>query len=131
MNRVFRDTVAAKVGNFDEIHGYQVDLMMNTYRHRGKGVQLDVMDYIWNEMTLVAILKRVPAYCPYVMAHILHKSAVTRAVLPTLRLVQHKARSLQVNNHETPDEAQDLEVDPGVFAEDTPRPRTRRGSRKG
>ena len=62
MNRIFRDTVAAKVGNFDEIHGYQVDLMVNTYRNRGKGIQLDVMDYIWNEMTLVAILKRVPAY---------------------------------------------------------------------
>ena len=38
LNRVFRDTVAAKVGNFDQIHGYQVDLMVNTYNNRGKGI---------------------------------------------------------------------------------------------
>ena len=46
MNRVFRDTVAAKVGNFDQIHGYQVDLMVNTYVNKGKGIRLDVMDFL-------------------------------------------------------------------------------------
>ena len=134
LNRIFRDTVAAKGCNFDQIHGYQVDLLVNTYRNRGKGIQLDVMDYMWNEMTLIAILRRVPAYCPYVMALILNKSIVTHDVLPTLRLVQHKAGSLQVKNHETPDGAQNLEEDLELFGdEEIPRRTTRshRGSRKG
>ena len=68
------------------------------------------------------------------MALILHKSAVTRVVLPTLRLVQHKSRSLLVKNHETPDEAQNLEEDPGMFGDEEIPMRTtrsRQGSRKG
>ena len=92
------------------------------------------MDYIWNEMTLIAIVRRVPAFCPYVMALILHKSAVTHAILPTLRLVQHKPRSLLVKDHEQPTGAPNLEDDIGLFGdEEIPRHTThsRHGSRKG
>ena len=48
--RVFRETVAAKVGNIDQIHSYLVDLMVHTHRNRGKGIKLDVMDFMWHEM---------------------------------------------------------------------------------
>ena len=92
------------------------------------------MDYIWNEMTLVAILRRVPAFCPYIMALIVHKSAMVRAMLPTLRLMPHKARSLQVKDHEQPDGAPNLEDDTGLFGDEevpTRSARSRRGSRKG
>ena len=138
MNRIFRDTIAPKVGNVDQIHGFQVDLLVNTYKNRGKGLQLDVMDFIWNEMTLVAALRRVPSFCPYIMALILEKSVVAKAILPSLRLVQHKSRGLIVKVHETPfgapDPAQDEEMDPGLFGTNGApmrSTRSRRGSRKG
>ena len=92
LNRVFRETMAPKVGNVDQIHGFQVDHMVNTYRNHGKGLRLDVMDYIWNEMILVCTMKRVPAFCPYVWALIMDKSKVAKAVVDTLRLVQHKPK---------------------------------------
>ena len=70
----------------------------------------------------------------YIMALILDKSVVARAILPTLRLVQHKSRSLTIKDHETPAGAQNLEEDPGLFGDEAPTRRTtrsRRGSRKG
>ena len=127
--------MAPKVGNIDQIHGFQVDLLVNTYRNRGKGLRLDVMDYIWNEMTLVCTMKRVPAFCPYVWALIMDKSKVAKAVVDTLRLVQHKPKGLIIKNHVAPPGApQDVEMDPSLFGDDgtSTRPaRSRRGSRKG
>ena len=111
---------------------------MNTHKNRGKGLRLDVMDFMWNEMTLVATQRRVPSFCPYVMTLILDKSAAAKAALPTLRLVQHKARSLIIKDHPAPPggPAQDLddEMDPGLFrTEEAPlrSSRSRRGSRRG
>ena len=138
MNRIFRDTVAPKVGNVDQIHGYQVDLLVNTHKNHGKGLRLDVMDFIWNEMTLVATQRRVPSFCPYIMALIVDKSQTVKAALPTLSLVKHKQRGLIIKDHPAPPgaPAQDLddEIDPGLFRnEEAPMrsSRSRRGSRRG
>src|SRR3954465_15663650 len=102
LNRVIRDTVAPKVGNLDQTHGFQVDLLVNTYNNHGKGLKLDIMDFIWNEMTLICTSKRVPAFCPYVMALIMNKSRLAQEVVPTLRLIQHKSRTLLIKDHPAP-----------------------------
>jgi hypothetical protein len=47
---VYRETISAKTGNFNEIHGFNVDLMFRTYENRGKGLKLNVMDFLRNEM---------------------------------------------------------------------------------
>ena len=41
---------AVKVGNWDEIHGNLIDLLIEPQRHQGKGERLDVMDYLYHEM---------------------------------------------------------------------------------
>jgi hypothetical protein len=36
MFQVYRETIAAKVGNFDEFPGFVIDLMLHTQENRGK-----------------------------------------------------------------------------------------------
>jgi hypothetical protein len=36
LHRIFRETISAKTGNFDEMHGFTVDLMYRSYTNRGK-----------------------------------------------------------------------------------------------
>jgi hypothetical protein len=135
LNRVIRDTVAPKVGNLDQIHGFQVDLLVNTYNNRGKGLKLDIMDFIWNEMTLICTSKRVPAFCPYVMALIMNKSRLAQEVVPTLRLIQHKSRTLLIKDHPAPPGAPHVpseeDYDTGLFGDDGPSSRPARSSRRG
>jgi hypothetical protein len=50
MLRIYRETVAVKVGNVDEIHSFVIDLMLQTHLRKGKGVKMDVMDCLWNQM---------------------------------------------------------------------------------
>lgn len=137
MNRIIRETIAPKVGNVDQIHGFQVDFLVKAHENKGKGLRLDVMDFLWNEMTLVVTQRRVPSYCPYVMALIESKSTAVQEVLPTLRLIEHKEKHITIKDHPAPDDAPrqdaDAEIDPGLFGyEAPPMPsRSRRGSRRG
>ena len=50
MNRVYLNTIAVKGGNFDEIHSYHIDLMLQTYLHEDSLEPLDVMDVLWNDL---------------------------------------------------------------------------------
>ncbi|KAK1630876.1 hypothetical protein QYE76_005191 [Lolium multiflorum] len=50
MNRIYRSTINPKHTNHDEVHGFLVNLLARTHEMRGRGKQLDVMDYIWHEM---------------------------------------------------------------------------------
>jgi hypothetical protein len=46
MLRIYHKTIACKVGNFDEIHGFLVDLMAKTHLMKGQNVKLDVMNFL-------------------------------------------------------------------------------------
>jgi hypothetical protein len=59
MLRVYQETISAKTGNFDEIHGFNVDLMCETHRRRGKGEKLNVMDFLLHEMHQAMVERRV------------------------------------------------------------------------
>jgi hypothetical protein len=48
MLRIHRETITAKVGNFDEIHSFVIDLLVQTHLRRGKRMKMDVMDCLWN-----------------------------------------------------------------------------------
>jgi hypothetical protein len=65
--------LAAKTGNFDEMHGFVVDLMFRSHENRGLGRKLNVMDYIFHEMKNAMIERKVPPYGPYIQALIMKK----------------------------------------------------------
>ena len=67
MLRIYRSVLNPKVGNFDQVHGFLVDMMVLTHLKRGKGLQLDVMDFIWHEMHYVVVMRKTPPFAPYVM----------------------------------------------------------------
>ena len=67
MLRVYRFVLNPKVGNFDQIHGFLVNMMVLTAQKRGQGLQLDVMDYIWHEMHYAVVMRKTPPFAPYVM----------------------------------------------------------------
>ena len=65
MLRIYRETINPKGGNFDEIHNFEVDLMYNSFIMQGKGMKLDVMDYIYNELWTFVMEKKLPPYAPF------------------------------------------------------------------
>ncbi|KAK1664063.1 hypothetical protein QYE76_052222 [Lolium multiflorum] len=64
MNCIYRSTINPKHTNHDEVHGFLVNLLVRTQEMRGRGKQLDVMDYIWHEMRDCAFLRKLPQYGP-------------------------------------------------------------------
>jgi hypothetical protein len=50
MHHIYREVLNPKPGNIDQIHGFMIDLMILTHQNRGSGLQLDVMDVLWNEL---------------------------------------------------------------------------------
>jgi hypothetical protein len=73
MKRVFRFTVNPNKGNHDEVHGFLVDLLVLTHRNKGCGNQLDSMDYIWLAMRDCALVRKLPAFAPYILRLICRK----------------------------------------------------------
>jgi hypothetical protein len=55
--RIYRENIAAKVGNFDEVHGFIVNLMVNSHKMKGTGIPLDVMNFLYNEIYFGVIEK--------------------------------------------------------------------------
>ena len=68
MLRIYRDVLNPKVGNFDQVHGYLVNMMVLSATKRGAGQKLDVMDYLWIKMHYAIVMRKTPPYAPYVMA---------------------------------------------------------------
>ena len=62
MHRIFRNTVLPWVGNFDQVHGRLIDLMVVSSHMVGKGKQLDVMNILWNEIHEVIMKRTVPIF---------------------------------------------------------------------
>jgi hypothetical protein len=64
---IFRENLAAKVGNFDEVHGFIVNLLVNSHKMKGSGMPLDVMDFLYNELYFGVIEKCSCPFAPFVM----------------------------------------------------------------
>ena len=111
LHRIFRETVAPRAGNVDEIHAFMVDIMMATYHHRDSGLPMDVMDVIWNEMVCATFQRRVPPFAPYIMALIISKCPVIARDLPSLRLATHRHKNLLIKTHLKPRNADGQIVD--------------------
>lgn len=67
MHRIYRAIIKPKVGNFDEIHGFLIDLLLLTHQMKGQGRRLDVMDFIWHEMWHVVVNKKNICFAPLIM----------------------------------------------------------------
>jgi hypothetical protein len=98
LHRIFWETTSAKTGNFDEMHGFTVDLMFRSHANRGKGLKLDVMDYLLHEMSQAMFDRRVPPYAPYIQALI--NATWARTVGPhltdSLLLTGHSVKALRI-----------------------------------
>ena len=62
MLRIYRSVLNPKVRNFDQVHGFLVNMMVLTAQKRGKGQQLDVMDYIWYELHYAIVGRKTPPF---------------------------------------------------------------------
>jgi hypothetical protein len=106
MNRIYRSTINPKHTNHDEVHGFLVNLLVRTHELRGRGKQLDVMDYIWHEMRDCAFLRKLPQYAPYLMRLICIKwdqegrGDLLEQCRPNVTI--HKEKSPLVKDHDLP-----------------------------
>jgi hypothetical protein len=73
MHCMYRAVLNPKVGNVNEIHAFLIDLLYITHQNRGSGVQLDVMDYLWNEIQLAIYYRKRPPFAPHVMKFLCQK----------------------------------------------------------
>jgi hypothetical protein len=101
---VYCETISAKTGNFDEIHGFNVDLMFHIHENRGKGQKLNVMDFVRNEMHQAMVERRVPPYGPYIQKLISHKWQVTTGhrLEQEMTITIHQEKCLRVKKHAEP-----------------------------
>ncbi|KAK1665502.1 hypothetical protein QYE76_053661 [Lolium multiflorum] len=106
MNRIYRSTINPKDTNHDEVHGFLVNLLVRTDEMRGRGRQLDVMDFIWHEMRDCAFLRKLPQYAPFIMRLICLKwdqegrGDLLEQCRPNITV--HKEKSPLVKNHDPP-----------------------------
>jgi hypothetical protein len=76
--RISHANISPSGGNNDDIRGGLVNLLHFTYvtyeeGETGANKNIDVMHYIFSEMHLALIDKKVPPYAPYIMKHIMDK----------------------------------------------------------
>ena len=64
LSKIFRRTIMIKAGDKSAIRAYMVNLMHFTKPNRQK--KIDVMDFMFTEITLGTLEKRKPAYGPYI-----------------------------------------------------------------
>jgi hypothetical protein len=104
MLRVYRETISAKTGNFDEVHGFNVDLMYHTHMNRGKGMKLNVMDFLLNEMHQAMVERRVPPYGPYIQKLINTKwlALTSRRLEQEMNITVHEEKCLRLKKHAHP-----------------------------
>jgi hypothetical protein len=123
MHRIFRNTVLPRVGNFDQIHGRLIDLMVISSEMVGQGKKLDIMDILWNEIHEVIMKRHVPIFGSLIMKLIVHAWVKKKFPLELLDndtpLIAHSVKDLNRNKHLKPlipnDEAyntEDEENDP-------------------
>lgn len=82
-----------------------MDLMLATHTRKGKGVPLDVPDFLWLEMYYCVINRKVPTLCPYIMAFLNAKWAKRMPGVPLTsidKLIVHEPKKLKKKNHPQP-----------------------------
>ena len=118
LHRVYRETIAPRVGNWDEVHGYMFDLLKLSYENQGKGKKLDVMDWMWNDLWSTIIDRRAPIYGPYIMKLIRRKWALKKNGEDIMKdgspVVAHLVKELRIKAHLPP---KTKPIDPEVAAE--------------
>ena len=120
MFRIFRETLTPRVGNWDQVHGYLIDLLLQCFLRKGSGEKLDVMDVMFEELWSAIADKRVPIYAPYIMRLICGKWALLhreRIDLSGIPLVPHLEKKLRKKNHVLP---KDRTVGKGKKVENAP-----------
>ncbi|KAK1630064.1 hypothetical protein QYE76_004379 [Lolium multiflorum] len=102
--RIYREVLNPKVGCVDQIYGYLGNLLLLSHQHRDTGMQLDVMDFLWNEFWACIIARKAPVFAPYFMFFICSRwdNAGYGNLTDEVNLLPHKAKDLKVKTHANP-----------------------------
>ena len=106
MHRIFRNTVAPRLGNFDKIHGMLINIMNKSYHMVGEGKKLDVMDILCHEMYAVVMKKRALVFGAIVMKLIkfawMEKGLDLVGLDTHEGLTTHRVKELMIKKHLPP-----------------------------
>ncbi|KAK1616553.1 hypothetical protein QYE76_022070 [Lolium multiflorum] len=102
--RINREVLNPKVGCVDQIYGYLGNLLYLTHQHRGTGLHLDVMDYMWEEFWSCIMSRKSPVFAPYFMCFICSRSdnAEYGNLLDDVNYLPHRHKDLKVKTHPLP-----------------------------
>ncbi|KAK1619969.1 hypothetical protein QYE76_025486 [Lolium multiflorum] len=102
--RIYRDVLNPKVVCIDQIYGYLGNLLYLTHQNRDTGLQLDVMDFLWNEFWSCIISRRALVFAPYFMFFICScwENAGYGKLTDDVTLLPHKPKDLKVKTHPLP-----------------------------
>ena len=76
--RNFRSNISPSAGNNDALRGGIINLLYHSYHvfHNGEGYmedqEIDVMDFIFEELFYAVMERKVPPYAPYIMKLLVH-----------------------------------------------------------
>jgi hypothetical protein len=111
--RIYWENLAAKIENFHEVHGFIVNLLVNSHKMKGTGVPLDVVDFLYNELYFGVVEKCSCPFAPFVMKLIfdtLLKTFNTNlGATQHLTMTFHEEKKIRIMSHldplDTDDEA--------------------------
>jgi len=142
--RLFRETIAPRAGNLDEIRQGTINLLLRSHMLFQKGPNymcegIDVMDFIFQEMWICLLNKKTLVYAPYVMALIISKAPgeplistnlVTHgSVRPHKKISEKEKKRVPYSELEIEDEDGDDSSDDVAAMDVSPqRPRMKNGS---
>jgi len=101
MHRILRNTLFPRVGNFDMVHGYLVDMLVMCQKEKGKTCVLDVSHVMWSELRSAAYGRKVPIYAPMIFKLIVDtwQRLFPNERLETGPLVSHDVTKLRQKEH--------------------------------
>jgi hypothetical protein len=106
MHRIYREVLSPKARNIDELHIFMIDLLILTHQHRGSGLKIDIMDFIWNEIQWALAYQKNPPFAPYLM-HLIctrwtSESGSDLLTLDGIDLSPHLVKELRNKKHAKP-----------------------------
>jgi hypothetical protein len=104
MNRVYLETLFVKGGNFDMIHAYHIDAMLQTHLRKDEDKKMDVMNVLFEELYMNILDRKACAYGPYIMILIddAWKETYDEDIFKIADLTTHYTKRLLVKKHEDP-----------------------------
>ncbi|KAK1632082.1 hypothetical protein QYE76_006397 [Lolium multiflorum] len=102
--RIYREVLNPKVGCVDQIYGYLGNLLYLSHQHRDSGLQLDVMDFLWNEFWACIMTRKAPVFAPYFVFVICSRwdNAGYGKLTDDVILLPRKSKDLRVKTHPDP-----------------------------